>query len=646
MSWFSKKSVKLSKRTLRARPTKRDTGRATITFELLENRQMMSATPALQPAAPMAMTPIQAKYAKLGGSTGFLGAATSNETPTPYGGGAYQLFKGGSIFYSPSTGAHDLYGPVQTEFFATQKEYDARGVVAMKVLGLPTSDEGASTLATGALTAKFQFGTIDYTPATGAHAFYRAIADEYAQTASETDGYGRNVQQLLGAPTSDETYVPDVTGGRMNTFQHGVIYWSSATGAHVVYGAINAVTVGATPFYGLPTTDEAPVPGVAGLRSSRFQRGTFLWSAANGVHLISGPLAAEYDATAAEKDAYGNNVQALLGLPTSDVIIAPGIAGVQMINFQHGAIYSSPGTGAHVVFGAIRAEYNHTASEVDAYGTSVQQILGLPTSDEITVPGVAGARKCTFQGGTIYWSAGTGAHVVFGAIGAKYNALGGPAAHGLPTSDEADTGVTGVRVTNFQNGNAIYWSSTGTYLLSGPINAEYITTAAEEDAYGRSVQSLLGVPTGDEMDVPGVAGGRMNTFQHGAIYFSAATGAHVLIGGIKDEYNATAGETDYFGNNVQTDLGLPTSDEINVPNYAGGRMVKFQGGEIYWSASTGAHAVYGAINALYSSIGGPRGGLGLPTSDETDIGGDRVVYFERGYISADPEFGVHAYFIY
>jgi uncharacterized protein with LGFP repeats len=502
--------------------------------------------------------------------------------PTPYGGGAYQLFKGGSIFNSPSTGAHDLYGPVQTEFFATQKEFDARGVVAMKVLGLPTSDEAVSTLATGARTATFQFGTIDYTPATGAHVFYRAIADEYAHTASETDGYNRNVQQLLGAPTSDETYVPDVTGGRMNTFQHGVIYWSSATGAHVVYGAINAASVGGAPFYGLPTTDEAPFGGVAGLRATRFQFGTFLWSAATGVHLISGPIGAEYDTT---------------------------------------------------------------ASENDAYRRSVQQILGLPTSDEITVPGVAGARKCTFQGGTIYWSPATGAHVIYGAISAKYNAFGGPAANGLPVSDEADAGVAGLRFTNFHSGAAIYClPGVGTYLLSGPITAKYLASAGDAGAYGAPVRSLLGAPTSDEMDVPGIAGGRMNTFQGGAIYWSPATGAHTVYGATGAEYNATAGETDYFGVNVQSILGLPTSDEINVPNYAGGRMIKFQGGQIYWSASTGAHVVYGAINAFYSSIGGPRGGLGLPTADEYEVGGTRYTLFERGYISSSPELGTHVYF--
>jgi uncharacterized protein with LGFP repeats len=209
MTWFSKKSVKpSSKRTLRERPTIRWAYRPAIAFELLENRQMMSATPALPAAAPMALDPIQAKYAALGGSKGFLGAATSKEMPTPYGGGTYQLFKGGSIFYSPTTGAHDLYGPVQTEFFATQNEFDARGVVAQKVLGLPTSDEATSSLSTGARTATFQFGTIDYTPATGAHVFYRAIADEYAQTASETDAYGVNVQKLLGRPPATKSTCP------------------------------------------------------------------------------------------------------------------------------------------------------------------------------------------------------------------------------------------------------------------------------------------------------------------------------------------------------------------------------------------------------------------------------------------------------
>ena len=171
----------------------------------------------------------------------------------------------------------------------------------------------------------------------------------------------------------------------------------------------------------------------------------------------------------------------------------PGVVGARMNTFQGGAIYWSPATGAHVVYGGIGAEYNATAGERDAYGTVVQRILGAPTSDEMNVPGVPGARMNTFQGGTIYWSPATGAHVVYGGIGGKYNSLGGPTANGLPTSDEANVpGVPGVRVTRFQNGRAIYWSSaTGAHAVYGAIGAEYNATAGERDAYGTVVQRIL-----------------------------------------------------------------------------------------------------------------------------------------------------------
>src|SRR5262249_7246915 len=134
---------------------------------------------------------------------------------------------------------------------------------------------------------------------------------------------------------------------------------------------------------------------------------------------------AEYQATANEKDAYGNNVQHLIGLPTSDETDVPGVTGARMNTFSGGDIYWSPATGAHVLYGAIVGEYQATANEKDAYGNVVQGLIGLPTSDEMNVPGVKGGRMNTFQGGSIYWSAGTGAHVVYGAIGGEYQATAG-----------------------------------------------------------------------------------------------------------------------------------------------------------------------------------------------------------------------------
>src|SRR5262249_3567105 len=91
------------------------------------------------------------------------------------------------------------------------------------------------------------------------------------------------------------------------------------------------------------------------------------------------------------------------------------------IRYANADIFDSPSTGVHAVHGAIRDEYNATASETDINGNVVQNLLGMPTSDETDVPGVPGARMNTFQGGAIYWSAATGAHVVYGAIGALYS---------------------------------------------------------------------------------------------------------------------------------------------------------------------------------------------------------------------------------
>jgi uncharacterized protein with LGFP repeats len=515
------------------RAAKKTLRRASLRIEGLETRDLMSATPllALTPTAAsiahvapiLILDPIQAKYQSL---QGVLGPAVSPEMPTPYGGGIYQEFVGGDIFFSPATGAHYFGGDSVGEWELTASEHGANGVVVQKILGLPTTDEAPAPGIQGAFVTHFQGGAIYYSSAIqsglDSFALYGAIGVEYAHTAFERGGNGEIVQSILGAPTSDERNVPGVPGARVETFQGGAIYWSPATGAHVVYGAIGAryESIGGPIAYGLPISDEANESFVAGGRVSFFQGGR--------------------------------------------------------------AIYWSQSTGAHLVYGAIEAEYLATANERGGNGEIVKSILGAPTSDEMNVPGVAGARMNTFQGGAIYWSPATGAHVVYGAIGARYAAIGGPAVYGLPVSDEANASfVSGERVSFFQGGRAIYWS--------------------------------------------------------------ASTGAHLVYGAIGEKYLAIAGERDYYGQNVKTILGAPTSDEMNVPGVPGARMNTFQGGVIYWSPSTGAHVVYGGILTKYESIGGPASFLGLPTSDELQYGRHgRISYFQHGRIVFDHT-GLHVY---
>jgi hypothetical protein len=188
--------------------------------------------------------------------------------------------------------------------------------------------------------------------------------------------------------------------------------------------------------------------------------------------------------------------------------------------------------------------------------------------------------------------------------------------------------------------HAIYYFSNGqlmqmptAHALSGAIDAAYNATADLTDDAGRSVQLVLGPATAAPQAVAGVPGASVVPFEGGSLYYSAATGGHALYGAIGAEYAATAQETDAFGASVQGDLGLPTGDEQNVPGAPGEYTVPFQGGQIDWSAATGAHAVYGAIGALYAAQGGASGSLGLPVSEEHAWAGGRLVQFQNGSIT-------------
>ena len=65
-------------------------------------------------------------------------------------------------------------------------------------------------------------------------------------------------------------------------------------------------------------------------------------------------------------------------------------------------------------------------------------------------------------------------------------------------------------------------------------------------------------------------------------------------------------------------------------------VASFQGGALYWSPSTGAHAVKGAILGAWASLGWERSWLGYPTSDEYDVPGGRRSDFQGGWIDWTP----------
>ncbi|GAA1025325.1 MULTISPECIES: RICIN domain-containing protein [Amycolatopsis] len=122
-------------------------------------------------------------------------------------------------------------------------------------LGNPVGDAVGFGSNRGDLLQRFDSGTIYYAPSRGAMAVYGDIARKYAELGSETG--------LYGSPVSDTAATSDGKGHYVDFSGDGSIYWSPATGAHAVHGAIRGKWLGLgaeKSFLGFPTTDELLLP--------------------------------------------------------------------------------------------------------------------------------------------------------------------------------------------------------------------------------------------------------------------------------------------------------------------------------------------------------------------------------------------------
>ncbi|WP_101650598.1 L,D-transpeptidase family protein [Brevibacterium ihuae] len=122
-----------------------------------------------------------------GGENGRLGRPTGEERPLP--GSAYQHFEGGSIHWSPATGAHPTWGAVRSEWGSHDWE---RGT-----LGYPTSAERCG-LTGGGCYQWFQGGQIHWSPASGAHATWGGMRTAWGKAGYERGswGYPTGAEQL------------------------------------------------------------------------------------------------------------------------------------------------------------------------------------------------------------------------------------------------------------------------------------------------------------------------------------------------------------------------------------------------------------------------------------------------------------------
>ena len=238
----------------------------------------MTFTPSITPTdTPTSepVTEIYRKYLALGGVNSFLGSPVGLETGLSDG-GSYRDFQGGSIYWSPQTGAFEIHGAIRDRW------YELSGV---NFLGYPLTDETITPDGIGRFT-HFQGGSIYWSPDTGAYDVYGLIREKWANLGWE--------QGFLGYPTTGETGTPNGKG-RFNHFQGGSIYWSPDTGAHEVHGAIReewARMGWEESCLGFPTSDEQDFlePDGQYTRISNFQGGTIIWGPNAGVYANCPPI--------------------------------------------------------------------------------------------------------------------------------------------------------------------------------------------------------------------------------------------------------------------------------------------------------------------------------------------------------------------
>ena len=175
---------------------------------------------------------------------------------------------------------------------------------------------------------------------------------------------------------------------------------------------------------------------------------------------------------------------------------------------------------------------------------------------------VQGGVKREYQGGTIYYSKDSGAHVMYGQILERYKALGGPTSGlGFPKNDESDTGDGVGRFNDFSapEGASIYWNpQQGASVLKGKV--------LEAWRQSGGITGPFGYPSADVSDMGGTLTGKFVGPEGTEIQWSKAAGLVTIPA-------ALAGKIPGFGKEGTTAVSKPN---VTTPK------VEKEGGFKWW----------------------------------------------------------------
>jgi len=135
------------------------------------------------------MNAIDAKYTALGRARSFLGQLTTSEQDCPDRIGHYSHCQGGSIYWSPQTDACEVHGAIREKYADLGWE--------RSFLGYPVTDESVTADGSGRYN-RFQGGSIYWSPQTGAYEVRGAIREKYVALRGERSFPRHPVTEVMG----------------------------------------------------------------------------------------------------------------------------------------------------------------------------------------------------------------------------------------------------------------------------------------------------------------------------------------------------------------------------------------------------------------------------------------------------------------
>ncbi|MCV7152228.1 LGFP repeat-containing protein [Mycolicibacterium pyrenivorans] len=312
----------------------------------------------------------------------------------------------------------------------------------------------------------FASGKMFFTPDTGAHLMQGAILEKY-------EALGGPADSDLGFPTIDEGpgRAPDSRNSTLSAPDNPVIFWTPATGARVVRGAINAAwdkLGGSSGVLGVPAEDETYDGAVV---RQKFTAGELSYDRrARTFTTVPPELATQLTDLEIPDDPVSaiNAARRAAGGPLGPLGAAEGepypIGSDGMgQDFVNGKIFYSPETGANVVTGQVLAKYESVGGP--------EGDLGFPVTSEVDGGVAPASRMSTFAAEdkpVIFWTPDHGAVIVRGPMNAAWEKLGGATGElGPPVADQTENGQ---ETTQRFSGGAISWNSATKRFSTEPAN--------------------------------------------------------------------------------------------------------------------------------------------------------------------------------